>query len=225
MSEISLYRVKHLLLMQTERRENGINLSRWILYPIFIVLFVGLASFTVWLDFYENLIWLMYFMISYAFFSMLNRDKGYETDYLLHPASVKEKIIVHIILAIGLPTIMLAVVIPAIILIQGWANLNAGHDFLSYMPVLKILTVANFFKGLLLQALIGFFCLTFRKHTFIYSLIAFLPFVAVITSVEVLLANYSLNTKAVLFLFNGILLCLTVFVWIANYYKLKKREI
>ena len=223
MSEISLSRTKYLLSMHPKGND---SVSKWILYPILMVVLLGVALFFVWLGFYTNMIWIMYFIVSFSLLSFLNKDKSQEIHYLLLPASVKEKMIAQIIPAIGIPTMILAFLIPAIIFFQGLANLNAGQSFLSYMPVFEALTIGDFFMGFLLQPLAVFSTLTFRKLTEIKGLVVCLLAICIVISINVLLTKSESNIKEILtFLFNGILLILTIFIWIANYYKLKKREI
>ena len=225
--KLSWYRIRCLLSMQTT---GGRNVSKWILYPMMMAVFLGVALFFVWLDppkeIFGNMIWLIYMMTSLNLLSFLNKDKSREIEFLVLPASTKEKIIAHLIQAISVPTMMLAITIPAIILVQGLVNLNAGQTFLSCMPVIEVLTVGNFILGLFLQSIFGFSVLAFRKWAMIKGLFIGLPVLCIVVSINALLTKSESNIKEILiFLFNGILLILTIFVWIANYYKLKKREI
>jgi hypothetical protein len=223
MDKISLKRIR-LLLFNTEsfvgQTQKRVIPFTMLLLPVF------LAWFLVWLDYFDGfLLSIMYMMTSYIAFLPLNENKGKEINYLMFPASTAEKIIAHIIQAIAIPTIMLMITIPAVILIQGLINLRAGESMLSYMPVFEMVTVNNFFIGFLLQAMFGFACLTFRKWTMIKGLMVVLPIICIILAVKTLLNKEGLMEGIIVYLFNGILLCLTVLVWIANYYKLKKREI
>ena len=224
MNEISLKRIGFLL-FNTESFEGKYQkrvmfLLSMVLIPIF------LAWFLVWLDFFDGfIIFMVYMMTSYTTFASLNTDKSKEINYLLLPASTKEKIIAHIIQAVSVPTVILAVTVPAIVLMQGVINLRAGGDMLSYMPVFEALTVTNFLIGLLLQAMFGFAALVFRKIAMIKGLLLVLPILCIVVSAKVLLEMGGIMNGIVLCLFNAILLFLTVSIWILNYYKLKKREI
>jgi hypothetical protein len=184
---------------------------------------VFLAVFWVWLDgVYGNIIWIMYFIVSFNLFYFLNTDKNRAAHYLLLPASTTEKIIAHLIQAIGIPTAILIITLPAMIFFQGMINLHAGESMLSYMPVLKELTVNNFLVALLLQAVSGFSVLVFKKMTGIKTIIVI---TAVFVVVRIFLKIEGIMEGITIFLFNGILLCLTIGVWIANHYKLRKIEV
>jgi len=225
MSEVSLSRIKKLLKLQTA---GGGSALKKIFRSILVFLFVGagVALFFVWLDMPReingNLIWLTYLMTSYAIFPVfLNKDKSQAISYLLLPASTKEKIIALIIWAIGLPTMMLFFIIPTIILFQGLINLNAGQDFLSYMPVFEVLTLGHFLAGLLSQALFGFLALVYRKWGLVKVLLFFFSVFCIIVTSGVLMDTLKIS-KIVIY---GVLLLLIILIWLANYYKLKKREI
>ena len=222
-TEISLKRIK-LLLFNTE---SFVDKSQKRFLPfIMIIIYVFLAWFLVWLGYFDGfLLSIIYMMSSYNAFSFLNENKSEEINYLLLPAAMKEKIIAHIIKSIATPTIMLMIVIPTIILTQGLINMRAGESSLSYMPVFEMLAVNNFLIGVLLQAVYGFAALSFRKQTMLKGLILVLPIFSIVLSVKTLLNKEGLMEGIIAFLFNIILLCLTILVWIANYSKLKKREI
>jgi hypothetical protein len=116
---------------------------------------------------------------------------------------------------------MLALVVPATIFIQALANLHAGQTAMSYMPVFEILTVNNFLAGLFLQSVYGFAGLSFRKNGLLYGLIICLPIICTIVVVK-----HLFNIEVIgMFVFNGILLGLTLLGWVSIHYKLKKREI
>ncbi|MCL2132187.1 MAG: hypothetical protein FWH36_07045 [Lentimicrobiaceae bacterium] len=226
--KLSWYRMKCLLSMHP--KGNG-NVSKWILYPILMMVLLGAATFFVWLDpskeILGNMIWMMYMMTSYALLSFLNTDKSQEIHYLLLPASAKEKIIAHIIQAIGTPTAMLALIVSAIIFIQGMVNIKAGQTMTSYMPIFEVLTVGNLLAGLFSQALFCFSILAFRKWAMIKGMLVGFLVLCVIILVKALVTELEIAwiEKILTFVLNGILLLSTVFIWIANYYKLKKREI
>ena len=225
MSDISLIRIKNLLKLLTA---GGIfRGSKWRI-PFFFIVFVVLGMFLALLNFAIDsspvtTFSTMYIIFSFNFFNALNTEKGREIEFLLFPASTKEKIIAHLIYAISFSTIVCAFTILGMILLQGLVNIRAGQDFLSYMPVLKALTLATFLAGLLAQAFFFFFALVYKKWRLIKMLLFGFFFLCIIISAIVLVRNLEINLKIIVG--NGILLVSTVLFWIINYYKLKKREI
>jgi len=225
MSDISLIRIKNLLKLLTA---GGIfRGSKWRI-PFFFIVFVVLGMFLALLNFAIDsspvtTFSTMYIIFSFNFFNALNTEKGREIEFLLFPASTKEKIIAHLIYAISFSTIVCAFTILGMILLQGLVNIRAGQDFLSYMPVLKALTLTTFLAVLLIQALFGFVALVYRKWGLIKVLlfVFLLPFI--IIPVAILLKEFEIHVNRIVG--NGILLVSTVLFWIVNYYKLKKREI
>ena len=229
MSKISWYRIKLVWRIWENNSAGGKRITPYIvrLCFLFIVGLSLLAGFFVWLDppiyIYDNQIYFLYMFMSCFIFSS-NMGKERITSYLLLPASTTEKIIAHLIQAIGIPTLMLAILIPETVLLQGLVNLRAGQSMMSYMPVLETLTLNNFLAGLLMQAVCGFSALTFRKIPRVIHLFVAYPFLVIAFVINMLKREGEIS-GTVLLLINGISLCLTILVWIANYYRLKKREI
>jgi len=223
MNKISLYRIK---LLCGVRENSGTKTKKRITPLIFAVMSLLSAGFFVWLNpvgLYNTLIYFSYMPVSYILFSP-NIGENKTANYLLLPASAMEKIIAHLILAIGIPTLILAVTIPAIVLFQGMINLRAGQTAMSYMPVLEVLTLNNFLAGLLMQAVGGFAVLTFRRMAGIKALILGYPFIVIVFVVNMLKREGTINETEIL-LINGVFVCLIIGIWIINYYKLKKIEI
>ena len=226
MNKISWYRIKLLLMMA----DNAAGKKQRRLTPLLMfALPVFLAGYFVWLDLvpmlYENMIIIMYFTMPCIIFSFWTADKTKTENYLLLPASTAEKLIAFIIQSVGVSTMIFAIAIPAVILMQGVINLRAGETMLSYMPVLEALTANVLLTGLFLQAIGGFAALVFRKWVTLKGMILVFPFWCIIIIVQFVLKSEGIMNGIALCLFNAILLFLTVSVWILNYYRLKKREI
>ena len=226
MSEISLIRIKNLLKLLTAGGK--FSDSKWRIPLLFIVfatagMFLAVVYFAIDPSNFTSPFVIMCMLFSNHFFNALNTDKGREIEFLIFPASAKEKMIAHFIFAISFATIICAFTFFGMILLQGWVNIRAGQDFLSYMPVLKALTLATFLAGLLAQAFFSFFALVYKKWRLIKMLLFGFFFLCIIILAVVLVRNLEINLKIIVG--NGILLVSTVLFWIINYYKLKKREI
>jgi hypothetical protein len=226
MSEISLKRVKNLLKLQTAGGKYSD--TKWRIPFFFIVfavggMFLALLHFAMVPSSFVIPFSTMCMIFSFNFFNVLNTEKGREIAFLVFPASTKEKIIAHLIYAISFSTIICAFTFSGMVLLQGWVNLRAGQDFLSYMPILKALTLATFFAGLLAQAFFCFFALVYRKWILIKTLLFGFFLLCMIIAAVVLVKDLEINIKRIVG--NGILLLSIVLFWVANYYKLKNREI
>ena len=208
------------------RENSGTKTQKRMTPLIFAVMPLLCAVFFIWLNpvgLYNTLIYIIYMPMSYfLFYSKMG--KGGATNYVLLPASTTEKIIAHLIQAIGIPTLMLAIMIPTMVLLQGLINLRAGQTMMSYIPVFEALTLNNFLAGLLIQAIGGFAALVFRKRGGIMPIFLSYPFFIIALLISDFRLKGMINETEIL-LINVVFLCLTIGVWIANYYKLKKIEI
>jgi len=165
-------------------------------------------------------------IVPFLFFFKGNKNKA--ANYLLIPASAKEKIIAIFILVNGTIAVLFVAASFIVFLLSELMNLAAGHDLFSYDSFLREI-VTGFIPAFFLASVV--YCISLFSRSWAGFLIRFFGCI-ILLAISAFVIIYVLS-----FIFpdikhirpetisNIVWLCASLLFWVIGYFRLKRREI
>ena len=230
MNNFSWNRIKHLLLMQI-LDGSLLSMKKLTVLPSnlgirLLLLSAVLALVGIFMGENNQFVLTICMIVSVAPFLFFVNDKNKAVNYLLIPASAKEKTIALFILITGGMIVLVAATSLMMIFLSELLNLAVGNDLFSCIAFFKKLTVIPFTLYLLILSILYLLSLSsnnwflFFAKFFGWYILIFILGLIIISNIDIDVQN--INTKMII---NAILFCISLLFWVASYYRLKRCEV